>query len=250
VGGVFAQPSSPVGLKELSLILGTDQFRSIYVVGDIHGCCRGLEGLVEYLQPTSSDLFITLGDYIDRGEDSRGVIDLLLELSKTTNWIGIRGNHEQMLLNVLGGLMKPKPWLDYGGKETLSSYGASNAKNFLPAEHLDFLNSLEDFVETEDFFLTHASYDPALPFEQQPPQLLRWQHLHEEIPQPHHSGKTVIVGHTPSRNGEVLDLGHLVCLDTYCHGGGWLSVMELQSRAVWQFSKWGKRRNSNGFLVS
>jgi len=232
------------------LYLELKKYRSVYAIGDIHGCRRALDGLLEYIKPDQSDLVITLGDYIDRGDDSRGVIDRLLELSHTTNWLGIRGNHEQMLLNVLEGAMKAKPWLDYGGAATLNSYGASKAKDFLPESHLEFLVELEDSVETEDFFLTHACYDPAAPFSEQPAELLRWRHLYEEIPVAHPSGKTVIVGHTPSHDGEVLDLGHIVCLDTYCHGGGWLSVMELKSRALWQFSKWGKKRNTNGFLVS
>lgn len=224
------------------------QYRSVYAIGDIHGCSRALGGLLDYIKPDASDLVITLGDYIDRGDDSRGVIDHLLDLPNSTNWIGIRGNHEQMLLNVLDGAMKAQPWLDYGGASTLASYGVSNPKD-IPDAHLEFLNQLIDSVETEDFFLTHACYDPALSFSEQPPELLRWRHLYDGVPQAHQSGKTVIVGHTPSRDGEVLDLGHLVCLDTFCHGGGWLSIMELKSRAVWQFSKWGQKRNTNGFLV-
>ena len=231
------------------LYIKTENYRSIYAIGDIHGCSRGLKGLLDYIQPNSDDLVITLGDYIDRGEDSRGVIEMLRNLAKTTNLIGIRGNHEQMLLNVLDGSMKAKPWLEYGGKQTLASYGKSQAKNFLPQEHLEFLHCLTDYVETEAFILTHASYEPNLPFDQQSPQLLRWEHLQSAIPAPHMSGKTVVVGHTPNFEGEVLDLGHLICLDTYCHGGGWLSVMELRSRAVWQFSQWGKRRNQGGFLA-
>ena len=231
------------------MYLQTEKYRSIYAIGDIHGCHRGLKGLLEYIQPGSDDLVVALGDYIDRGENSRGVIELLLELRETTNFVGIRGNHEQMLLNVLDGSMKAKHWLEYGGKQTLESYGSTNETNFLPNDHLDFIQSLRDYVETESFFLTHAGYDPDRPLDQQPPELLRWQHLEGEIPAPHVSGKTVLVGHTPSLDGEVIDLGHLICLDTYCHGGGWLSVMELRSRAVWQFSQWGKRRNLGSFLA-
>jgi len=225
-----------------------EDFRSVYVIGDIHGELKALRGLLDYVQPGPTDLVIALGDYIDRGEDSKGVVDSLIELTQSTNFIGIRGNHEQMLLNVLDGSMKPKPWLTYGGDATLRSYGVSKVCDFLPQEHLEFFKTLCDYAETDGFLLTHASYDPDLEFSQQPPELLRWQHLHETVPNPHLSGKTVVVGHTPQHLGEVLDLGHLVCLDTYCHGGGWLSVMELKSRAIWQFSRWGKRRKTASFL--
>jgi len=230
------------------LYLSIDHYRSVYVIGDIHGCRRALDELLKYLNPSTDDLVITLGDYIDRGEDSAGVINSLLGLSKKTNWLGLRGNHEQMLLNVLEGTMNPAAWLEYGGISTISSYHCTDPEDFMPEEHVNFLQSLHESIETEEFFLTHASYDPDLPFDQQPPELLRWQHLRGEIPLPHHSGKTVVVGHTPNLEGEVLDFGHLICLDTYCHGGGWLSAMELKSRAVWQFSQWGKQRTQRGYL--
>ena len=78
-----------------------EDFRSVYVIGDIHGELKALRGLLDYVQPGPTDLVIALGDYIDRGEDSKGVVDSLIELKQSTNFIGIRGNHEQMLLNVL-----------------------------------------------------------------------------------------------------------------------------------------------------
>nr|WP_271876521.1 metallophosphoesterase [Rhodopirellula sp.] len=201
-----------------------------------------MDSLLDYLNPGVNDIVITLGDYIDRGNDSKRVIDRLLRLAQTTNWYGILGNHEQMMLNVLSGQMKPKPWLDYGGRETLASYGVKRPNGFLPKSHEDFVSQLHDYIELDEFFLTHASYDPAAPIDQQSAEALRWQHLEKEIPKPHFSGKTAIVGHTANLDGEVVDFGHLICLDTFCYGGGWLSAMELRSRAVWQFSQWGKRR--------
>jgi serine/threonine protein phosphatase 1 len=72
--------------------------------------------------------------------------------------------------------------------------------------------------------------------------LLLWESLRDEIPGPHVSGKTVIVGHTSQKNGEILDLGHLKCLDTYCYGGGWLTAMEVYSGKIWQADREGNMR--------
>ena len=72
------------------------------------------------------------------------------------------------------------------------------------------------------------------PLDQQTPQILLWTHLTDLRPQPHVSGKRVIVGHTPQKNGKILDFGHLVCLDTFCFGNGVLTAMDVHSNEVWQ----------------
>jgi serine/threonine protein phosphatase 1 len=69
-----------------------------------------------------------------------------------------------------------------------------------------------------------------------------WTHLHLRVPPPHASGKTVIVGHTPQVDGEVLDLGHLICIDTFCCGGGWLTALEVHTREIWQTDRDGRLR--------
>jgi serine/threonine protein phosphatase 1 len=63
-----------------------------------------------------------------------------------------------------------------------------------------------------------------------------------KTPGPHESGKTVIVGHTSQKSGEILDLGHLVCIDTYCHGGSWLTALEVTTGQVWQANRNGELR--------
>ena len=84
--------------------------------------------------------------------------------------------------------------------------------------------------------------DSTQPMDEQPALMLRWESLRDTIPGPHVSGKTVIVGHTSQKGGEVLDLGHLVCIDTYCHGGGWLTALDVKTREVWQASQAGEVR--------
>ena len=74
-----------------------------------------------------------------------------------------------------------------------------------------------------------AGYLADLPLERQPGAVLRRQSLDTERPGPHVSGKVAVVGHTPQKNGEILDLGHLLCIDTNCHGGGWLTALDVGS---------------------
>ena len=201
-----------------------------------------LETLIQAIQPGPQDVLVTLGDYVDRGPDSRGVIDSLVALGKRTRLVGLLGNHEEMMLDVLQGQQPHHNWLRYGGVETLDSYGFDGDLNFLPDDHLAFFDSLGDYFELDDFFFTHAAYDPELALEQQPTELLRWHSLNEGVPPPHASGKTAIVGHTANREGEIVDLGHLICLDTYCYGGGWLTAMDLRNRTLWQASDQGDLR--------
>lgn len=88
----------------------------------------------------------------------------------------------------------------------------------------------------------HGNYYPDLPMNEQPVNMLRWESLRTATPGPHESGKTVIVGHTSHRSGEILDLGYLKCIDTRCYGGGWLTAMDVRTGEVWQADQWGVMR--------
>ena len=98
------------------------------------------------------------------------------------------------------------------------------------------------YYETETHFFVHASYLPDLPLDLQPPDVLRWQSLKYKVPEPHVSGKIAIVGHTVQKDGQVLDLGYLKCIDTGCYCGGWLTAMEIPSGRVWQADAEGRPR--------
>lgn len=214
----------------------------LLAIGDIHGCLAALDRLVEELNPQPQDLLVFLGDFVDRGPDSRGVINRMIELGRNTRVVGILGNHEQMMLDVLRNGSPHHAWLRYGGVETLDSYGFTGDVNILPPEHNQFFDSLLPFFEHEDFIFTHAALDPVLPLDQQPDEMLRWYSIEQGVPGPHISGKTTVVGHTANREGQVVDVGHLICLDTYCYGGGWLTAMDLRTRQVWQASQEGNLR--------
>lgn len=215
----------------------------IIAIGDIHGCSAALDVLLDAIDPTPDDLVITLGDYVDRGPDSKGVIDRLIELRKQTRLVALLGNHEEMMLEVARGDASHVEWCRHGGMDTLDSYGWAGEPQFLPDEHLEFLEGLGDFFETSSHIFTHAAYDAALPMEEQPIEMLRWESLYKQIPPPHYSGKMAVVGHTAMRDGDVKDYGHLIMLDTHAYGDGWLTAMDVHKRWIWQANKQGVLRD-------
>jgi len=202
-------------------------------IGDVHGCDGALKTLIEAIQPTELDTLVFLGDYIDRGPESKGVIDRIIALGQRCSVVPLLGNHEEMLLAVLnGGKSQMRFWLTFGGAEALASYGdpdlrAADVRRVIPHEHVEFLRKCRDYVETDRHFFVHAYYDPHLPLHQQNWNGLRWASL-PPVPERHFSGKVAIVGHTPQKSGDILDLGYLKCIDTFCHGGGWLTALEVE----------------------
>jgi serine/threonine protein phosphatase 1 len=211
-------------------------------IGDIHGCSAALESLLNAIRPRPDDTIVTLGDYIDRGPDSRGVLERLIDLSHRCNLVPILGNHDQMLLDVRSGKY-PIFWLlDIGGTTTLDSYGPGRDLDLIPAEHYEFLEGCLDFYETGTHIFVHANYYADLSMQEQPVGMLRWESLRDGIPDLHYSGKTVIVGHSSQKAGETLDLGYLKCIDTYCYGGGWLTALDVKTGEVWQANERGELR--------
>lgn len=210
-------------------------------IGDIHGCVAALDALLDIIGPNSDDTFIVLGDYVDRGPASRTVIDRLIELGNKSRTITLLGNHEEMLLMSREDDQELQAWLSFGGAETLASYQVDHPRD-LPADHLRFIESCRDFVETEHHFFMHANYLAEISLPAQPWNTLRWDSLWQRVPPPHANGKQAIVGHTAQKEGEIWDLGHLLCIDTYCHGGGWLTALDVESGQVWQADRDGNLR--------
>jgi serine/threonine protein phosphatase 1 len=207
-------------------------------IGDIHGCSAALDALIEAVAPTPHDLVVTLGDYIDRGPDSRGVIDRLIELAKRCRLKPLLGNHELMLLEAIDESTELDFWLECGGRATLESYGGSVAS--IPDEHVNFIRNCRRYFQTAKHIFVHANYFSDLPVEEQPDFMLFWEHISFFTPAPHESGKTAIVGHTPQTSGKILDLGHVMCIDTHCVGGGWLTALDVDTGRIWQADKEGK----------
>lgn len=211
-------------------------------IGDIHGCAAALRGLLALIRPRPLDLIVTLGDYVDRGPDSRGVIDQLIDLGGRCRYVPILGNHDEVFRDVLGGASPADDLIGMGGGPTLDSYGPGRRLDRVPEAHREFLRSCLDWHETARHIFTHGNYDPHLGMAEQDPGTLRWESLRGATPGPHQSGKTVVVGHTAQGSGEVLDLGHLRCIDTYCYGGGWLTALDVRTDEAWQVDRDGKPR--------
>ena len=189
-----------------------------------------LSALIEAIRPEPEDTLVTLGDYINRGPDSPGVLNHLIALSQQCKLVPLMGNHEEILLSAL--------------RYSLESGGISDeSEAAMPENHLAFLRNCRKFHETENHIFVHANLLPHLPLEQQPKRHLRWEFLDTLHAQPHFSGKTVIVGHTAQESGEILDLGFIKCIDTNCFGGGWLTALEPVTGQVWQANKHGKLRH-------
>jgi serine/threonine protein phosphatase 1 len=211
----------------------------VIAIGDVHGCASALALLVEMIRPVASDTVVVLGDCVDRGPDSKGVIDLMLKLSDICQVVPLFGNHEEMVLAAYDRPATATEWLRHGGREMLASYGVESARE-VPREHLLFMRTWRDFWETPTHFFAHASYDPYTPLDKQEWGFQRWQAIHRAIPQPHQNGKIAVVGHSAQKSGLLLDAGHLLCLDTYCHGGGWLTGYDVTSRSYWQTNELGQ----------
>ncbi len=213
----------------------------VIAIGDIHGCARALKALVEVISPTPSDILVPIGDVIDRGPNSREVVEMLMDLRTRCRLEPILGNHEEMLLEVVNKGAAPEPWFHNGGAATLDSYGSIDSFSGIPAEHIEFLGSFQSYWETQTHFFVHANFQANRELSQQSAKMLRWTTLDDHTPTRHVSGKVAIVGHSAERSGEIFSLRHLKCIDTYCYGGGWLTALDVVSGQVWQTHR-------NGFL--
>lgn len=229
----------------------------VYAIGDVHGCLGLLKRMHEAI---SSDLLETpperahivyLGDYIDRGPDSRGVMDCLIERSMRGDGIGktfLIGNHELGLFEFLENPLR-EDWLKWGGREALESYGLKVPDVLLPADveklchafldvlpphHLDFLHDLETHVVIGDYLFAHAGVDPRksiteqalsdFTFIRQP--FLNWHLEPFYSPFPY----KVVHGHTISPQPE--NLPHRIGVDTGAYKGGGLSCAVLDGAEV------------------
>lgn len=209
------------------------------VIGDIHGCLSAFETMMEVTAPGREDLVVTLGDYVDRGPDSRGVIEKLLALKESHRLVTLMGNHEIQMLRALETEEDRQRFLSEmcGGRDTLASYGGGFED--VPESHWEFMREAALYHELDDHILVHAGVEADLPLDQQDRETFYYQRFF--LQQPHQSGKRVICGHTIQ--GDLpTNLGHAICLDTCAYGGGWLSALDLDSGKIWQTNQAGQSR--------
>lgn len=174
--------------------------KKFVAIGDIHGCVRSLKTLWNKLKPHKDAIHVFIGDYIDRGPDSKGVVDFLLDVRHDRKCIFLRGNHEQMLLDALLD-DDSQNWMYNGGDVTLKSYNNPRKVSDIPASHIEFYKETRFFYETDNYFFVHAGAPPHQTLEQskidvRSEHFFLWgrEHLNAlETPWE----KTVIFGHTP-----------------------------------------------------
>ena len=170
------------------------------IIGDIHGCYTSLVQLLKYVENRSENI-IFLGDYIDRGPDSKKVVELILELKKKrSKIITLLGNHEYMLLNYLSG-RDDNLFLRVGGRQTLTSYGLppdlppEETKAAIPPEHLTFYYNLSLLWEDSYAYYVHAGLQPDVHISKQTRNWCLWVR-NEFIRSSFDFGKPVVFGHT------------------------------------------------------
>jgi serine/threonine protein phosphatase 1 len=197
----------------------------LYAIGDIHGrvdLLRTLKDLVHedaYRRQAPRSVVIYLGDYVDRGAESRAVIELLLnEPLPGFESHFLKGNHEDIMLRFLTDISVGPSWLSFGGMDTLRSYGIDPPRpdapaaelqraqralaEFLPRDHLDFLRRLEISHEEGDYLFVHAGVKPGVPLDEQREEDLLW--IRDEFLSSEASfGRIVVHGHTIRRDPDV-----------------------------------------------
>jgi serine/threonine protein phosphatase 1 len=208
----------------------------VFAIGDIHGCCKTFRKLVfEEIRITSSDTIYCIGDYIDRGPDSKGVIDLILELRKSGYQIyTLRGNHEQLLLDSASGGENYDIWMVNGGRQTLASFGV-NSYDELTEEYKTFFSQTEYYIQTHTCIFVHAGLDftSGDPFENTDAMLwMRVTVVDDSV-----LGERIIVhGHTPlpadiiptQRASKVINIDG-GCVYPHRTGYGYLFAFEVNS---------------------
>lgn len=221
--------------------------KRVFVIGDIHGCIAEPEILLRHLEEreglAAEDLVVFLGDYIDRGKESKQVIDLLLQFKfnfPKTRFL--KGNHEDMLMDFLGfGGRLGSAFLYNGGLETIQSYGISvfsppsDMVNSMPKEHFKFFCDLETVLTVDDFILVHAGLNPFRDVLLQNDGDVMW--IRDEfLNHTHPFKKSVIFGHTPHQEIFV-HLPYKVGIDTGLVFGNKLTCLELRSGKLLEISR-------------
>jgi serine/threonine protein phosphatase 1 len=201
------------------------------IIGDIHGCLDMLKRLIDKIEwNPSDDRLIFIGDYIDRGEDGKGVVDYILQLKRDSPLIQcLIGNHEQMLLDYLSGA-DHKSFILNGGLSTLRGYkeaGRGVEDPLIPPSHLDFFSSLLSMLELDDYYVVHAGFRPKIRIQDQDLFDMIW--IRDEfIYSDHDFGKVVIFGHTPFYSPLILK--NKIGIDTGAVYGNCLTCLELPER--------------------
>lgn len=214
----------------------------LLTIGDIHGHTDALNALLDEVSPSSSDELVFLGDYVDKGPDVAGTLELLSRLSQKHDWTFLRGNHDQMMLDAYRDASTFAVWDCLSGDHPLSSYGSGTTEELLrrvPEHHIRFLaDRCCDFHETESFIFVHAGIRAHVSPGEEGIDRLQWTVLSSASA--HFSGRTVVCGHSSQESGRIADLGHTICLDTGITKGKFLTCLDLGDFSYTQASPDGR----------
>lgn len=224
-----------------------------YVVGDVHGEAKQLEALINRIPLQDNDQLIFVGDYIDRGSDSKAVIDYLVKLNKEFRTIFLKGNHEDFLLASLLPDYKAsyhynnqpfETWIFNGGAETLASYDvigitAGGVWDLqIPNSHKKFYQDLKIWHEDDDCYYVHAGLQNKIP-EQTDAYVLLWHRY--SLPGEYTLSKKLYYGHTPHKSGVQIytnePYGKMYDVDTGGGKGGSISAICVETEEVWSQEK-------------
>jgi serine/threonine protein phosphatase 1 len=225
---------------------GIPEGERVYAVGDVHGRADLLDELRELVaadcneRPPGSATAVFLGDYVDRGPDSRAVLDILTSETFPTPTVFLTGNHEAMMLDFLRDGGRGSGWLPNGGIDTLQSYrielgdlrtargleaASQRLREVLPESHRAFLQGLRLTHEVGGYFFCHAGVRPGVPLDRQDVQDLLW--IRQEfLSSTEPFGKIVVHGHTPVREPEVRP--NRINVDTGAFVSGRLTCLVLE----------------------
>lgn len=219
----------------------------IYAVGDVHGCKSHMIHLLGAIEGhrrgyVGRTHLVFLGDLVDRGPDSSGVLEHLLSTELPADEVTfIMGNHDEIMLDCYdGNADRYSMWLQFGGQETMASYGVSakelhssdfdlNAamKRSVPPSHIEFLRSFQDTLRLGDFVFVHAGIRPGTPLELQTPADLRWIRA-EFLTDERDHGFTVVHGHTIVP--KIVRRRNRIGVDTGCYRTGILAALILEGK--------------------
>jgi serine/threonine protein phosphatase 1 len=213
----------------------------LFAISDIHGCYNPFHELVvNIIKLTKSDRLILLGDYIDRGEQSKEVIDFIIDLQKAGFHLqALIGNHELMLIDSWFDPDHMPLWAINGGFLTLQSFGVENIRE-IDKHYMEFFNSLGYYLILGNVIFVHAGFNDLAqdPFSDK--QGMVWE-CRSSYQNPSLSGKTIVHGHRPKRISYVKNLigdqSRVIAIDTGCvyaeeTGYGFLSALEVNSMSL------------------
>ncbi|MBC7451435.1 MAG: serine/threonine protein phosphatase, partial [Cytophagales bacterium] len=190
----------------------------IFAIADIHGCNKTLRALIDKISPSQEDQLIFLGDYIDRGPDSKDVLNYLISIkNQFRNTVLLRGNHEQMFLESDISIMAHERWISNGGEQVMMSYGLKNYDH-VPHHIQEFISNTEYYYQNQHHICVHAGLNNLVsdPFNDY--QSMMWIR-NFIITKKMTGGRVVVHGHTPTSLTEIkkqIDASSIdlkICLD-------------------------------------